>query len=60
MSEEPVRVVVTPDMVITPRELVMMTGGRRSGKRLALYRALLRHLKEHPDARVTIVALDRR
>jgi hypothetical protein len=63
-SEEPERIEVTPDMVITPRELAIVAGGRRSvaivaggrrsGKTLALYRAMLRYLEEHPDGTVRV------
>ena len=53
-SEEPKRIEVTPDMVITPRELAIVAGGRRSGKTLALYRAMLRYLEEHPDGTVRV------
>jgi hypothetical protein len=51
-SEETERIEVTPDMVIALRELAIVTGGRRSGWTLALYRAMLRYLGEHPDGTV--------
>lgn len=60
MSEEPERVVVTPDMAMAPRELVPVTGGRRSVKRPALQRAMRRYLEAHPDAVVAAIGPARR